>query len=204
MNVHKSIQKARALLPPLKPWWRTLAFYAASAWDEYDEYAIVMGNGPVTVTDFLDGRQEVTFAWGDVCGAVGEFADPRYGGMMFAIHALFPCNSHPTGVVSAEISMEHAQSITDQLYIKMDSDDITGVVADGLENQGWEFCRDIAAKWLRVWCSAARIQRWWRMRRLNHRAPLWVPRLVSLLTNVERRQADPLLLDAALGTLMGV
>lgn len=208
MEVYTVLNESRVLLPPLARHWRVLALQAASLWNMYDS-AIVMGNSSIAITDFLDGRQEVTFAFRKILGGMSlyvepQFVDPRFAGMMFAVTALFP-NDHHFDVITSQItSCENACSILRKLYINLDSNVVHGVFVDGLENQGWEFCRDIAAMWLRVWNSARYIQQAWRAMRLRRRAPLWVPRLVEMLREAERRPATPVLHDAALGMLLGV
>jgi len=203
MELYTAIQQARAVLPPLTRCWRVLAFDAASAW-KMSDYVFVMGNARVNVTDFIEGRQEVTFALSTLEGPDlidSQFVDPRFAGMVFAITAMFPLNT------SRDRSIDCACSIARQSYIDVDIEYIHGVVADGLEGVGWRICHDIATKWLRVWSSARRIQRAWRrMTRCKRRmrAQLWVPRLVSMLKALENEPAAPLLPDEALGVLLGV
>jgi len=209
MELYTALKQARAVLPPLTRCWRVLAFNAVCAWEEFD-FVLVMGNSTVTITDFLEGRQEVVFAVNTLEASTlddDRFTDPRFAGMMFAITAMFPRNSHPYVHASVAKSIETSCSIARQLRINLDVEAIRGVIDDGLENQGWGIYNDIAIKWLRVWSSARRIQRAWRrMTRCKRqmRAQLWVPRLVSMLQALENEPAAPLLPDEALGVLLGV
>jgi hypothetical protein len=144
--------RARELIPPVLRVWEVLAKLAVKSWDD-QSIKVIVANGEMTATDFTDGNHDKLFVNHLISISRDYYVcDPRYQGMLLGLHAIFPY--HPFGDFVAR-----TRRITDCLFIKVDDERITWIAHDGIGNQDWEFSKNMAAQWLRAWCSARKIQR---------------------------------------------